>query len=72
MTVPADTLAQLRERHQVSKMVRTPEGVRVRLLSPVPPRTDAVLVTPDLEDAYLTIIHGSRRPTRDDATEARG
>jgi ABC-type multidrug transport system ATPase subunit len=70
-TVPAGALAQLRERHQVSKMIRTPAGVRVRLLAPAAPRPDAVPVAPDLEDAYLTIIHETAGPAVDDATGAR-
>jgi ABC-2 type transport system ATP-binding protein len=59
LTVPPGALAQLRERHLVSRMVRTSAGVRVRLLAPAAPGADAVPVAPDLEDAYLTIIHGS-------------
>ena len=59
MTVPPDALARLRERHPVSKMVRTSAGVRVRLLTPTAPAADAVPVPPDLEDAYLTIVHGA-------------
>ena len=50
---------QLRDRHPVSKMVRTSAGVRVRLLCPTAPIPGAVPVAPDLEDAYLTIVHGS-------------
>jgi ABC-2 type transport system ATP-binding protein len=57
MTVPPDTVAQLQARHLVSRMVRTAAGVRVRLLSPLAPGPDAVPVPPDLEDAYLSIIH---------------
>lgn len=59
LTVPPDTLARLREQHTVSKMVRTATGVRVRLLAPAAPAADAVPVAPDLEDAYLAIVHGS-------------
>jgi ABC-type multidrug transport system ATPase subunit len=59
LTVAAGALTQLRERHLVSRMVRTPAGVRVRLLAPAAPGADAAPVPPDLEDAYLTIIHGS-------------
>jgi hypothetical protein len=50
-------------------MVRTAAGVRIRLLAPAAPGADAVPVPPDLEDAYLTIIHGS--PALGDATRAR-
>jgi ABC-2 type transport system ATP-binding protein len=71
MTVPPGALAQLRERHLVSRMVRTSAGVRVRLLAPAAPGADAVPVAPDLEDAYLTIIHESRGPALGEITRAR-
>jgi ABC-type multidrug transport system ATPase subunit len=70
-TVPPGAVARLREQYPVSKMVRAPAGVRVRLLAPAPPAPDAVPVPPDLEDAYLTIVHSSRGPARGDATGAR-
>jgi ABC-type multidrug transport system ATPase subunit len=70
-TVPPGAVAQLRERHPVSKMVRTPAGVRVRLLAPSPPAGDARPVAPDLEDAYLTIIHGAHGSALGDAAGAR-
>jgi len=71
MTVPPGALAQLRERHRVSRMVRTSAGVRVRLLAPAPPGAEAVPAPPDLEDAYLMIIHGSRGPAAGETAEAR-
>jgi ABC-type multidrug transport system ATPase subunit len=76
LTVPAAALSQLRERHLVSRMVRTGSGVRVRVLAPAPPSPDAVPAAPDLEDAYLTIIHAAgvgRSPhgvQRDDPAQA--
>jgi len=69
--VPAGALAQLRERYLVSRMVRTEAGVRVRLLAPAPPAPDAVPTAPDLEDAYLTVIHAAPGPALGEATEAR-
>ena len=57
VTVPPGELAGLRDRHPVSKMVRTTAGVRVRVLAPSPPAADAAAVQPGLEDAYLTIVH---------------
>jgi ABC-2 type transport system ATP-binding protein len=57
LTVPASALAGLRERHLISRMIRADGGVRVRLLAPGAPAADAVPVPPDLEDAYLTIVH---------------
>lgn len=71
MTIPAGALAQLRERHLISRMVRTDAGVRVRLLAPVAPAPDAAPVPPDLEDAYLTIIHAAPGLASGDAAEAR-
>jgi hypothetical protein len=58
-TVPPGELARIRDRHLVSKMVRTDAGVRVRLLAPAAPAPGAVPAAPDLEDAYLTIIHAA-------------
>ncbi|MET9297527.1 ABC transporter ATP-binding protein [Streptomyces sp. NPDC003077] len=43
----------------VSRMVRTTEGVRIRLLSPEAPYEGAAQLVPDLEDAYLAIIRGT-------------
>jgi ABC-2 type transport system ATP-binding protein len=73
MTVPQDALAQLRERHLISRMIRTGAGIRVRLLAPAAPDASAVPVPPDLEDAYLAIVHRSPGTDTDlgAATEAR-
>jgi ABC-2 type transport system ATP-binding protein len=71
MTVPPGALAQLRERHLVSRMIRTSAGVRVRVLTPVAPAPDATPASPDLEDAYLTIIHGVPGPGRGNIAAAR-
>jgi ABC-2 type transport system ATP-binding protein len=61
-TVAPGALAGIRERHLVSKMVRTEAGVRVRVLAPAAPVPGAVPAAPDLEDAYLTIIHAAPGP----------
>jgi ABC-2 type transport system ATP-binding protein len=71
MTVPQDALAPLRERHQISRMIRTGTGARVRLLAPAAPDASAVPVPPDLEDAYLAIVHRSPGSDLGAATEAR-
>ena len=71
MTVPQDALAPLRERHQISRMIRTGTGARVRLLAPAAPDANAVPVPPDLEDAYLTIVHSAAGPALGPAAEAR-
>lgn len=59
MLVPAAHVNAVRSRHVVSRVVRTPHGVRLRVLSPEPPLPDAVPVTPDLEDVYLDVIQRS-------------
>lgn len=55
--VNVNDIAELRTRFRVSRAMRTASGVRVRLLSPTPPFPGAVPVPPDLEDAYLKVIH---------------
>ncbi len=49
-------LPAFRARYVVSRAVRTPDGVRVRLLATRPPVPGAVQVEPDLEDAYLGVV----------------
>lgn len=71
LTVAPDALARLREHHLVSRMVRTAEGVRVRLLAASSPAPEAAPVPPDLEDAYLTIVGHAPRSTHEDATGGR-
>jgi len=57
ITIASADLAAVRQRHPVSRSIRTSGGVRARVLSPVPPTPEAVAVTPDLEDAYLHLIN---------------
>jgi ABC-2 type transport system ATP-binding protein len=57
LTVPPDAVTPLRERHLVSRMVRTGAGVWVRVLAPAAPAPGATPAPLDLEDAYLTITH---------------
>jgi ABC-2 type transport system ATP-binding protein len=71
LTAAPGAVAQLRDRHLVSRMVRTSAGARVRVLAPAPPAPDAVPAAPDLEDAYLAIIHGMHEPAPGSAAEAR-
>ncbi|MCW6008057.1 ABC transporter ATP-binding protein [Micromonospora sp. CPCC 205371] len=54
--VEPDAVAATQARYLVSRMIRTPRGVRVRLLSPTAPGPDATRATPDLEDAYLAAV----------------
>ncbi|WP_310723311.1 ABC transporter ATP-binding protein [Streptomyces sp. N2A] len=53
---PAD-LPAVQKGQIVSRMIRTSSGVRVRLLTHVPPYATAQRVEPDLEDAYLAIVN---------------
>ncbi|WAL64638.1 ABC transporter ATP-binding protein [Amycolatopsis cynarae] len=49
-------IAALQAKFVVSRVSHTAAGTKVRLLSPSPPRADAVAVAPDLEDAYLHLV----------------
>ena len=71
MTIPPDAVTPLRERHLVSRMVRTDAGVRVRVLAPAAPAQGAAPAPPDLEDAYLTITHAAAGPVASGAAQAR-
>ncbi|XVV15489.1 ABC transporter ATP-binding protein [Actinoplanes sp. CA-131856] len=64
LVVPPSVLGAVQARHTVSRMVRTAEGVRLRLLSPDPPALDAVAIRPDLEDAYLAVVGDRRQVAR--------
>ena len=55
-------LARFRERYLISRAVRTPSGVRARVLADTLPLPDAVPVTPDLEDVYLHVVNSSGKP----------
>ncbi|MFG3254168.1 ABC transporter ATP-binding protein [Streptomyces sp. NPDC048172] len=57
LTVPPDALTAVRSRHLVSRMVRTADGVRVRVLSHGSPQAGAAPAVPDLEDAYLAVVN---------------
>jgi ABC-2 type transport system ATP-binding protein len=61
--IGSSDLAGFRARHLVSRAVRTPSGVRTRVLADTPPLADAIAVTPDLEDAYLYVVNSSVRHT---------
>ena len=54
--ISSSELAGFRERYLISRAVRTPSGVRVRVLADTPPLPDAVPVSPDLEDTYLQLV----------------
>lgn len=63
LVVRPDEVSRLQHRPLVSRLVRTTDGVRVRLLSQDPPAPTAMPVPPDLEDAYLGLVHGESAAT---------
>ena len=58
-TVHSDELPALKQRHIVSGTIRRSDGVQVRVVSAEKPAADAQNVSPNLEDAYLSIIGGN-------------
>ena len=64
--VGSTDLAEFRERHLTSRAVRTPSGVRVRVLADSPPSAGAVPVSPDLEDAYLLVVRRAEHAAGED------
>ncbi|MEW1659820.1 ABC transporter ATP-binding protein [Streptomyces sp. NPDC093707] len=57
--VDPSSVPAVQAQYVVSRLVRTAEGVRIRLLSNEHPYEGAVQLTPDLEDAYLGIIRSA-------------
>jgi hypothetical protein len=55
-TLPADALAEARTRLKISRAQRRAHGVEVRVVGDRP-SADAMRVAPDLEDAYLWLLH---------------
>jgi ABC-type multidrug transport system ATPase subunit len=55
-TLPAEQLAEARARLKISRAQRRTDGVEVRVVG-ARPSDDAVPVAPDLEDAYLWLLH---------------
>lgn len=57
LTTSPHELPALQERGILTRAVRTPQGVRIRLVAPVAPAAHAAPVEPDLEDAYMHAVH---------------
>jgi ABC-type multidrug transport system ATPase subunit len=55
-TVAPERLAELRGQLHISRSIRSEQGVVLRCVAETAPSTDAVAVTPDLEDAYLWLL----------------
>lgn len=56
-TIPSAQLADVRARFRVSRAQRRAEGVELRVVAETAPSMDAMPVVPDLEDAYLWLLH---------------
>ena len=61
-TIPSADLPAVRQRYQVSSMLRRSDGVHVRLVSEIPPYIGVKPVTPTLEDAYLYAVSSHTLP----------
>ena len=57
MTIAAEQLADARARLRISRAQRRAHGVELRVVGEQAPSDDAVAVAPDLEDAYLWLLH---------------
>jgi ABC-type multidrug transport system ATPase subunit len=58
-TIPAGQLPEVRARFRISRAQRRAQGVEVRVVGAESPSADAVPAPPDLEDAYLWLLHRS-------------
>jgi ABC-2 type transport system ATP-binding protein len=59
-TISSEALTKTRESYLVSSMIRTPNGLAVRIVSTTNPAPDAIPAEPCLEDAYLFAISADR------------
>ena len=57
-TVHSEELTALKQKHIISGTIRRSDGVQVRVVSADRPDSNALNVTPNLEDAYLFFIGG--------------
>jgi ABC-2 type transport system ATP-binding protein len=58
--VPSGELPAMRQKFQISGSVRRADGVHVRIVAVQQPGSDALAVTPTIEDAYLHCITSQR------------
>jgi ABC-type multidrug transport system ATPase subunit len=56
LLIPSSDLPLIKSQYQVSGTVRTPQGIRVRLIAAHKPEGDALPLTPSLEEAYLSAL----------------
>ena len=55
--IPSERLSEIRGQYRISRAQRRAHGVEVRVVGDQSPSADAVPVAPDLEDAYLCLLH---------------
>ena len=60
-TIPADRLADVRAKYEVSNSISRPDGVRVRVVAERAPSADAQAIVPGLEDAYVWLLAKERK-----------
>ncbi len=62
-SISTEALSKAREEFLVSSMIRTANGLAVRIVSATKPAADAAPAEPNLEDAYLFAISSDRAVT---------
>lgn len=55
--IPSEKLAEVRTQYRISRAQRRSDGIEVRVVGDHSPSGDAMPVLPDLEDAYLCLLH---------------
>ena len=53
---PSEQLPALKQKYTISGTLRRENGVQVRVVSDTPPSQDAQMVSPSLEDVYLSLV----------------
>ena len=54
--IPSTELTDAKQQYLISSIARRGDGVHIRVVGEMPPSSDALAVTPTLEDAYLHFI----------------
>jgi ABC-2 type transport system ATP-binding protein len=57
--VPSEDLIELKQKHIISGTIRRSDGIQVRVVSDAAPSPDAQIVSPNLEDVYLSLVSES-------------
>jgi ABC-2 type transport system ATP-binding protein len=58
--VPSTQVAAIRQKHLISSSTRRSDGARLRIVQDQAPASDAQLIAPGLEDAYLYAVAGGQ------------